>query len=84
MCMLRHALAQVRTRHATVELATGGARMRDMVGIHIRGALYDYHHAHDADGCLDAPQTLPAGACNCIDWTDWRGNPIAGQTEIDR
>ncbi len=75
----------MRTRsHKTVELATGGARMRDMVSIQVRSALYARHHAHDADGCLDAPETLPAGSCNSVDWMDWRGNPVAGQSETHR
>lgn len=74
----------MRTRHKTPDLATGGARSRDMARIAMRSVLFERDMALEADGCLDAPDTLPAGSCNSVDWTDWRGNPLAGQSETAR
>jgi len=67
-----------------VDLVTGGARSRDVSLLMTRAELFQRHHAHDADGCLDAPETMPAGACNSVDWKDWRGKPLAGQSEVRR
>lgn len=33
---------------------------------------------------IDAPEILPAGCCNSIDWTDGRGRPLPMQAEFRR
>lgn len=40
--------------------------------------------ARTAGGPLDAPDLMPAGACNSTEWTDGASSPIATETRTRR
>jgi hypothetical protein len=59
--------------------------MADMVRVACKDELFEERYrAFECDGCLDAPETLPAGAFNSVDWADWKRRPIAGPSELAR
>lgn len=72
-------------------ICTGGHRQRQGVrclnmpgrsGLY--GPLGQKSDELDAGGPLDAPETLPAGSTSSAEWRNFRGEPIARQTEVDR
>ena len=38
----------------------------------------------DLIGAIDAPDVMPAGATNSIEWTNGAGNPVAHASETSR
>ena len=72
-------------------ICTGGHRQRQGVRClnmpgrsHLYVPVGQMSDDLDAGGPLDAPEILPAGSSNSTDWRNFRGQPIARQTECGR
>ena len=72
-------------------ICTGGRRQRQGVRFlnmpgrsRLYGPVGQMSDDLDAGGPLDAPEVLPTGSTNSTDWRNFRGQPIARQTEFDR
>lgn len=72
-------------------ICTGGLRQRQAVRVLnmpgrscLYGELGQMSHELDAGGPLDAPETIPAGSTNSTEWRNFRGEPLARPTEIER
>ena len=74
-------------------LSTGASRARnavELIDLEARFLLYGTAGSGtmsgilDTGGPLDAPDWMPAGACNCTEWTDSAGRGFPAQNEIRR
>lgn len=62
-----------------------GVRCLNMPGrSNLYGPLGQMSDELDAGGPLDAPEKLPAGSTNSTECRNFRGAPVAVQTEVDR